>query len=387
VLKKSHFLLLLVLACFALIKAQACQLPVYRYALERWASYPFKITVFQRGDLTADQKKALDSLPLKGYKFPPYLNTIVRRVDLDGSPDPQALELWESQGKPELPWLVVQFPSADRVEVPAWSGKLDLDNARILTDSPARREVARRILRGDSAVWVLVESGDPKACQATSGMVAAQLRKLETTLKLPEQDPAAPPSIPTSKLPLKIKFSVLRIRADDPAEKALVHMLRQGSSRIIPTDASVAAYPIYGRGRCSGGYEGNDLTPEAIERECSFLVGRCSCEVKSMNPGVDLLMAVNWDDLISGKLAVDEVLPPLKGLMPVAPVANGTNNAAPQAISPGFARRRLVVEAKPVVLEPVAQEKGNLMRNVAAVLGGGVLLVLGCAFFLWRKRG
>jgi hypothetical protein len=88
-----------------------------------------------------------------------------------------------------------------------------------------------------------------------------------------------------------------------------------------------------------------------------------------MNPGIDLLMAVNWDDALSGKMAVDNALPPLTGLMPMAAMATGTN-----------------ASAVPQVQAPAVQEKGNLIRNVAEVLGGGVIVVLGCAFFLWRKR-
>lgn len=379
-------LLVLTLAVFSVAESQACQIPVYRYALERWPAYPFNITVFGRGELTADQKKALDSLPIIAQTSTSPPNAIVHQVDLGGSPDPEALELWQSQENPELPWLVVQFPSADRMMVPAWSGKLNLDNAKMLFNSPARREVARRILQGDSAVWVLVESGDAKAAQATSAAIQNQLKKLETSLKLPEQDPDAPPSIPTSKVPLKIRFSVLRVRENDPAEKIFVKMLRQSSRQTTPDDAGVVAYPIFGRGRCLGGHAGDDLKPEATERECSFLIGPCSCQVKTMNPGVDLLMAVNWDDLITGKLAVDTELPPLKGLMPVAPVASGTNTGPAQPGSSGIGRRRVVLQTEPSVPVAVVQEKSNLIRNVFVALGGGTIFVLGGAFFLWRRR-
>ena len=29
-----------------------------------------------------------------------------------------------------------------------------------------------------------------------------------------------------------------------------------------------------------------------------FLIGKCSCQVKDLNPGVDLLMAADWDNLM-----------------------------------------------------------------------------------------
>ena len=76
-------------------------------------------------------------------------------------------------------------------------------------------------------------------------------KKLETTLQLPVQDEQPAPAT-TSKLPLKIQFSVIPVRADDPSEKAFVQMLRRVSTKAIPADAPLAAYSIYGRGRCLG---------------------------------------------------------------------------------------------------------------------------------------
>ena len=208
-------------------------------------------------------------------------------------------------------------------------------------------------------------------------MVANQLKQLETILRLPVQDTSTSSAYPTSNIPLKVGFSVLRIRADDPAEKLFLEILRQISRNPVTADANVIAYPIFGRGRCFGALAGSDLSQEGIEQACSFLVGPCSCVIKSQNPGVDLLMSVKWDDLVSGKVAVDEELPPLRGLMPAAATVAATPAAQPIPSTNG---------RRPVVLAPAVLEKGNLTRNVLAALGGGVVLVLGCAIFIWRKR-
>ena len=369
-----HFILPAVAALGLFCTAHACQIPVYRYALERWQADPFQITVLQRGDLNTDQKQAFDLLSPKDAKQAPP-NAEARQVDLLRAPDPTALQLWESIGKPELPCVVAQFPASDKVTAPAWMGPLTSDAMKGLLDSPARREIARRILKGESAVWVLVEGSDPKAAAATAEMVVAQLKKNEENLKLPEPDNGDPSSQMSSQLPLKIGFSLLRVRADDPAEKAFIAMLRQSSREPLPVDAGIVAYPIFGRGRCLGAIPAKDLTPGVIEQICSFLTGACSCQVKNQNPGVDLLMAVNWEDFLFGSLVVDKELPPLTGLMPAAPVvASGTNHPAVPAVQ----------AAPPAPVTPPAR---NLKRNVIVFIGAGVILVLGVAFLIGRRKG
>ena len=44
-----------------------------------------------------------------------------------------------------------------------------------------------------------------------------------------------------------------------------------------------------------------------------FLTGGCQCTVKAQNPGVDLIMNVDWDKLVVPSETIDEELPPLAG--------------------------------------------------------------------------
>jgi hypothetical protein len=46
----------------------------------------------------------------------------------------------------------------------------------------------------------------------------------------------------------------------------------------------------------------------------NFLVGECSCEVKAQNPGIDLLVPIDWDSFIHYEINLDDALPPLTGL-------------------------------------------------------------------------
>ncbi len=51
------------------------------------------------------------------------------------------------------------------------------------------------------------------------------------------------------------------------------------------------------------------LTPSGIQQICSFMVGMCSCEIKEMNPGFDLIIRNNWRNLAPDK---DASLEPVK---------------------------------------------------------------------------
>ena len=153
----------------------------------------------------------------------------------------------------------------------------------------------RRITGGDSAVWVLVESGNREKDDAAAGTLAKRLRFIESAAEIPPIDP----NDPTSKLgpgpALGVKLSLHRIRRDDPAEAAFIAMLAgpEGTGA-VPSDQPFGAL-VFGRGRVLGAWPGEKLTDELIEESTMFLLASCSCEVKNLNPGWDLLVRADWD--------------------------------------------------------------------------------------------
>ncbi len=85
---------------------------------------------------------------------------------------------------------------------------MDDNAARKLLDSPARRDIARRLMKGDSIVWVLLESGDTERDDTAATTLQTQLRRLEKDLQLP--DPAGDNSVELlSNLPLRLAFSTV----------------------------------------------------------------------------------------------------------------------------------------------------------------------------------
>ena len=51
---------------------------------------------------------------------------------------------------------------------------------------------------------------------------------------------------------------------------------------------------VFGRDRALGAWAAEGFGDEQIDEACLFLLGACSCEVKRMNPGWDLLLNADW---------------------------------------------------------------------------------------------
>ena len=117
-------------------------------------------------------------------------------------------------------------------------------------------------------------------------------------------------------IPLKIEFPVIRVSPETVEETIFLRMLTGISPRlhtIVPHQP--VAFPIFGRGRALEGIPGSALNESSIGSACQYLCGECSCQVKDQNPGIDLLLAVDWSEKLEGSLfMVERKLPALSGL-------------------------------------------------------------------------
>jgi hypothetical protein len=69
-------------------------------------------------------------------------------------------------------------------------------------------------------------------------------------------------------------------------------------------------FPIFGRGRKLDALAGKGISTENVEEYCAFLSGPCSCQVKLQNPGLDLLLAAEWESVPGGEKAPAQAPPP-----------------------------------------------------------------------------
>jgi hypothetical protein len=350
------------------VVALACNVPVFRYALERWPAEPYEVVLFHRGTLSEADQAVADALKATGQEGKGLANLTLFTVDLSAKPDAAREQLWSRQTNAALPWVVVRAPKSEATAPPGWAGRLHREAMQSLLDSPARREIARRLLKGDSAVWLLVESGRQTADEATLNLLETELKKSEKAIQLPEPAPDDPQM--RSSLPLRVAFSVLRMSRREPAEAVFLALLAREAPQVA-TNASPVVIPILGRGRALAALCGPQLRPDILADVCSFVAGPCSCEVKEMNPGFDLLMAADWEALAEGRVVKDPELPPLIGL---AQFGSASTN------HPGG----LLAIADP---KAGSDGRGRLARNLLVVLGVGLGALLIGTFVLKTKAG
>lgn len=316
-------------AALSAVSLLACSVPVFRYALEKWPPDSYRAVVFHRGPLSPAQQALAGELGSEGLAGRLHANVSLQTVDLAQSPAPELLELWRKVGTDTLPWLVVRYPQSVRLTGNVVSGPLTGATLRPLLDSPARKEIIRRLGQGDSAVWVLLEIGEPKRDDEIMKLVEARLAYLATVLKLPALDPqditSGLVSVPEGGL--KLAFSALRVFRNDPAEAAFVKMLL-GSEADLAALKEPILFPVFGRGRALYALAGKGIRHETIDEAATFLIGKCSCQVKELNPGVDLLLAADWDQLVKAQAGTDRdrglpTLPPLTELAPETVTISG----------------------------------------------------------------
>ena len=216
-----------------------------------------------------------------------------------------------------MPWLYVSYPDAHPLAVELAGGAFESKLADSVVDSPMRKQIANQLVEGETAVWVLLESGDQTKDEAAWKTLTSSLTELESVLKLPtlEQEDIDAGLVSVSEDELKIAFSAQRLSRNDEAEKMFVRMLLDTEEDLIDSNEPMV-FPIFGRGRVLYGLVGKGIVPETIEHAAAYLTGACSCQVKEDNPGVDLLMAMNWNEVVQTSLQEDRELPELAGILP-----------------------------------------------------------------------
>jgi hypothetical protein len=317
--------------------AYACNVPVFRYALERWPAANYDVVLFHRGPLNSEEQAARVLLE----QAQGTANVTVTPFDLTTNTDLSMQKLWLRQSNAPLPRLVVRFPDSESDASAAWSGPLTRLTVQSLIDSPSRQKITGSLLKGDSAVWLLLETGSPAQNDALAALLTAELKKMETRLELPAPAPDDPPM--RSALPLRMAFSVLRLSPQDPAEGVFLRLLLGGEKELAAQKEPIA-FPIFGRGRMLAALTAHELGPKLISEACSFISGACSCEVKDLSPGRDLLLSANWNSIFAAPPSAE----PERAKPPVPVIAAGALQlAAPNSVAAPEARspNRLLIAA------------------------------------------
>ena len=385
------------------VVAEACSVPVFRYALERWQADPYEVFVFHRGPLTAPQQGQVDRLTREGEAGKTFANVRVTTCDLDNEPDPDLLQLWKAQQTETTPWMVVHYPVASRNPTPVWKGPLEDSNITSLLGSPLRKTIADRLVKGHTAVWVLLESGDKAADDKAAATLTTRLAHLETNLKLPEisEEDIAQGLVLIDPEDLKVKFSLVRLSRKTVPEAMFVEMLLSSEEDLREDKPLPMAFPIFGRGRALYALIGKGINNDTIDAAGTDLTGPCTCTVKEQNPGIDMLMPVAWDELVERLPEADKPLPPLVGLTgfgeePAAneqdaatdkndePAETSSQPATPTDDPPAASAVPADEETTPVAAGTTTSVSSNNFLLLPIILIAGVVL-FGTWFVIGRK--
>ena len=366
--------IVLALALLGLTEASrvaACNVPVFRYALERWVPDPYQVVVFHEGPLAPGAQKVVTAL--LDYVDRPDgcpTNLTFEVVDVSKNIDRRWQDIIQTRKDATLPWLSVRYPAQTEIKASLHEGPLDTAFLQSLLDSPMRRTLAERLLSGQTAVWILVESGDKDKDNEKAAWLTSHLKKLEQTLTLPELT-TAPKDKLRADLALKIEFSLLRVSRQDAREQVLVRCLLGMEDDLEPRREPIV-FPVFGRGLALWAIVGKGINADNIEGAARFLVSACSCEVKAQNPGVDLLMTADWEKGLSGQLTKAPDVPALTSLIP------DETFATPEGQS---------VQASVVSEERKERTNSVLWRNIVLVFGAGLLvLIVGSMLVFARKK-
>jgi hypothetical protein len=336
-MKRQRITITLLMFILVLVpsSAFACSTPVFRYALERWAADYYEAVFIHRGPLSQEEKQFLDELRQEGSEDEALLNLRVLDMDIASSTDEEVKTLLMSENMPEtLPVLVLWYPWQKGRTPPVWQGRLTPAIVKAFLKSPARQQLAERLTEGQTAVWIFIESGNAAKDKAALKLLEKELETATSELK--EESESMPEDLAGPEL--VYEFSILPVSRSDPNEMMLLSLLLGSEPDLDEYADKPVIFPVFGRGRALYALIGEGINTDNIRETIAFIVGPCGCEIKMMNPGVDLLMAANWDaaamQFYEEFYETYNEVPEVTGVMPDAPMAKlETEDTAVDGIS------------------------------------------------------
>ena len=163
----------------------ACSVPVFRYAMERWPADFYEAVLIHRGQLTEDEKQLLDKLRQEGSEVETLLNLRILEVDIATATDEKvkSLLLTGEEALETLPVLALWYPRLRGRTAPIWQGRFPSSTVAVLLESPVRQKLAERLIEGQTAVWIFVESGNASKDKAVLRLLEQELETAARELK------------------------------------------------------------------------------------------------------------------------------------------------------------------------------------------------------------
>jgi len=370
---------ILISACLAR-PVFGCAIPVFRYALERWAPDAYEAVIIHRGPLADDDPA---SSLLKGDEAE-FLNLSISTMDLETSAENEVTSLLGGAVPETLPALAIWYPLQKGRAAPFWTGEFTPAAVKALIQSPKRLQLAQRLTDGQTAVWIVVESGNAAKDKAAMQKLDQQLAT--ATKELTEMATQLAEELETPGL--SYEFSTLAISRSDPKEQMLLEILLKSESDLGDYADEAIVFPVFGRGRTLYALASEGINADTIRETVAFITGPCGCELKMLNPGVDLLMAVNWDAAAMQFYQefyemAEEPLPELTGVFPDEP-ADASLNAQGQVVAAAISKSPQPLSA-PIIETPERKVRGFGVMGTTAVSLTAILVVAALGTFAMSR--
>ena len=265
-----------------------CDVPVFEYALKLWPADAYEATV-----LHSDQPLALETIAaLKADKT---ANLVVRETRLI-EPTADADNNHTAESSYADPVLTIRYPVREGTRQTIWSGKITPGIAAHWLESPVRQTLIRNLKSGSAGVWVLLESGNKQLDEAAFNLLNKELDYLQRVMLLPGPSDEDDQFADNDLNPVAPVFVRMRLSQNDPREEPLVNMLLGSEPDLASRRNEPMIFPIYGRGLILHAMVGAGINANTIAEAAGFLAGPCSCEVKSQNPGLEILLSTEWEE-------------------------------------------------------------------------------------------
>jgi hypothetical protein len=241
---------------------------------------------------------------------------------------------------------------------------------------------------------LLLNSGDEKADKGSHEMALTELQSLEKKIKLPEQSKDGP----QMKLPLPLKLSLPLLTLDrNKAGEAMFVKLLLATEEDLDQVKGPILFALFGRGRVLGSLYGKELTNDQVREVTKFLCRECSCQVKELNPGIDMLMPINWEDVFNKMFGSKESAPekPKRSESPVSAEVEEAELTETEDETPTTpATANVEQPTQPTSTEPTTTDGRVCCRDYCPlcenwqyiVIAGASVLVLGVGGWLAFNR-
>jgi len=293
--------ILIIVAFLSANTVLACDTPVFRYAMERWESSPYQLKVFHNRDFNAEELELLELLINSSVQKNKDANLIVETINLQRQ---KILPKGALPVKNKVE-LQVAYPLDCPVQKTVWQCEFTPENINEIINSPTRQILGTHLTNGSPIVWFFIKGTDETSSAKKLQLLKGELTKLQKKWIISQ--------LLDNKGEPKVQLSPIVVSEYKQPQNNFLHTLLKSinSKHLATTEPMV--FSFYGQGRALNALVGNEITLKNIEKQCEYLIGKCSCIVKEQNPGVDVLFNTDWTRNLGETWIDEEPMPQIGG--------------------------------------------------------------------------